>query len=114
VECVRYGEREVKTVKTFLATWRPAGGLIRVVIVREGDGWLAYLCTDPGATAAAILEVMADRGAIEQSFKDVKEVWGAGQQQVRNVYADVGPSRSTGCCTARWRRGRGRAPRRGW
>ena len=33
---------------------------------------------------------MADRGAIEQSFKDVKEVWGAGQQQVRNVYACVG------------------------
>jgi len=23
-------------------------------------------------------------------FKDVKEVWGAGQQQVRNVYASIG------------------------
>ena len=33
---------------------------------------------------------MADRGAIEQTFKDVKEVWGAGQQQVRNVYACIG------------------------
>jgi hypothetical protein len=33
---------------------------------------------------------MADRGAIEHTFKDVKEVWGAGQQQVRNVYASVG------------------------
>jgi hypothetical protein len=30
---------------------------------------------------------MADRGAIEQTNKDVKEVWGAGQQQVRNVYS---------------------------
>ena len=27
---------------------------------------------------------------IEQLFKDVKEVWGAGQQQVRNVYASLG------------------------
>jgi DDE superfamily endonuclease len=90
VECVQYGERQVKAVKTFEATWRPAGGRIRVVIVREDDGWLAYFCTDPAVSAAAILEVMADRGAIEQTFKDVKEVWGAGQQQVRNVYASVG------------------------
>jgi hypothetical protein len=34
--------------------------------------------------------MMADRSAIEQMFKDVKEVWGAGQQQVRNVYANIG------------------------
>ena len=37
-----------------------------------------------------ILEAVADRGAVEQTFKDVKEVWGAGQQQLRNVYANVG------------------------
>ena len=41
-------------------------------------------------TVEAILEAMADRGAIEQLFHDVKEVWGAGQQQVRNVYASIG------------------------
>ena len=90
VACVQYGERVVKTIKTFLATWRPAGGRIRVVIVREDDGWLAYFCTDPSVTVATILEAMADRGAIEQLFHDVKEVWGAGQQQVRNVYASIG------------------------
>jgi hypothetical protein len=90
VECVQYGEEVTKTIKTFLATWRPAGGLIRVVIVREEDGWLAYFCSDPAVSAEAILEAMADRGAIEQTFKDVKEVWGAGQQQVRNVYASIG------------------------
>jgi hypothetical protein len=33
---------------------------------------------------------MADRNAEEQTFKDVKEVWGAGQQQVRNVYSNEG------------------------
>jgi DDE superfamily endonuclease len=90
VECVQYGERRTKEVKTFLATWRPAGGVIRVVLVREEAGWLAFFCTDPAVTAAEVLGVMADRGAIEQAFKDVKEVWGAGQQQVRNVYASIG------------------------
>lgn len=90
VECVQYGATVVKTIKTFAATWRPAGGRIRVVIVREDDGWRAYFCTDPRATVAEVLEAMADRGAIEQTFKDVKEVWGAGQQQVRNVYASIG------------------------
>jgi hypothetical protein len=88
--CVQYGRRVVKTVKTFLATWRPAGGVIRVVLVRERSGWLAFFCTDVSVSAEQILEVMADRGAIEQAFKDVKEVWGAGQQQVRNVYASIG------------------------
>jgi hypothetical protein len=41
-------------------------------------------------SAARILELAADRGALEETFKDVKEVWGAGQQQVRNVWANVG------------------------
>jgi hypothetical protein len=90
VECVQYGERVTKTIKTFLATWRPAGGLIRVVIVREEDDWLPYFSTNPEATVVEILEGMADRGAEEQTFKDVKEVWGAGQQQVRNVHSNEG------------------------
>jgi len=90
LECRQYGGKVVKQVKTFLATWRPAGGLIRVVLVREDKGWLAYFCTDANVSVAAVLEVMADRSAIEQTFHDVKEVWGAGQQQVRNVYANAG------------------------
>jgi len=90
VVCVQYGERAVKIIKAFEATWRPAGGRIRVVIVWEEEGWLACFCTDPTMPVVAILEAMADRGAIEQLFKDVKEVWGAGQQQVRNVYASIG------------------------
>src|SRR5262245_32208982 len=89
-ECAQYGRTGTKTYKTFLATWRPAGGAIRVVLVREADGWLPRFSTNPEATAAQVLEGAADRGAHEQAFKDVKEVGGAGEQQLRNVYANVG------------------------
>jgi DDE superfamily endonuclease len=84
--------REVKEVcyKTFLATYKPVGGLIRVVIVREVDrSWRAYCCTDVNATVADILEAVADRSAIEQVFHDIKEVHGTGQQQVRNFWANI-------------------------
>jgi DDE superfamily endonuclease len=89
-EMLLYGVKVTKTYKTFLATWQPAGGVIRVVLVKEDDGWLAFFCTDPNATPAAILEMVADRNSLEQTFKDVKETWGAGQQQVRNIHATLG------------------------
>lgn len=84
-----YGREVAKTYKTFLATYRPVGGLIRVVLVKESDGWVAFFCTDVDASVAAILEAVADRAAIEQAFHDVKEVHGAGKQQVRHVWANV-------------------------
>jgi DDE superfamily endonuclease len=90
VECQQYGKRVTKTIKTFLATWKPAGGVIRVVLVKEEDGWVAFFCTKADATAEEILEAAADRNALEQTNKDVKEVWGAGQQQVRNVFSSEG------------------------
>jgi DDE superfamily endonuclease len=90
VACVQYGERVTKTYKTFLATWKPAGGVIRVVLLKEERDWLPYFSTDPEASVVDILEAAADRGAHEQTFKDVKEVWGAGQQQLRNLYANLG------------------------
>jgi hypothetical protein len=74
-----YGRSGAKTYKTFL-----------VVLVRNGDGWVAYFSTDPAATAADVLGRVADRAGIEQVFHDVKEIWGAGQQQLRNVHANVG------------------------
>ena len=37
-----------------------------------------------------ILEAFADRSMIEQVFHDVKEAWGAGQQQVRNLWSNIG------------------------
>jgi hypothetical protein len=85
-----YGRSEEATYKTFLATWPPADGVIRVVLVKNETGWVAYFCTDPTATAAEVLGLVSDRSAIEQVFHDVKEIWGAGQQQLRNVHANVG------------------------
>ena len=84
-----YGKEVTKTYKTFLATYPPAGGLIRVVLVREDDAWVAFFCTLPEATVAQILEAVADRAAIEQDFHDLKEVHGAGQQQVRHYWANI-------------------------
>jgi hypothetical protein len=85
-----YNRYEEKTFQTFLATWPPAGGVIRVVLVKNTDGWVAYFTTNLEATPEEILGMVADRAAIEQVFHDVKEIWGAGQQQLRNVHANVG------------------------
>ena len=85
-----YGRLVVKKYKTFLATYKPVGGVIRVMLVREPDRWVAYFSTDPDLSVASILETVADRSALEQVFHDVKEVHGAGQQQLRHVWANVG------------------------
>jgi hypothetical protein len=90
IEVVQYGEKVPKTYKTFLATYKPAGGRIRVVLVREDDGWVAFFCTDPEAPVTAILEAVADRAAVEQDFHDLKEVHGVGQPQLRNYWANMG------------------------
>jgi hypothetical protein len=79
-----------KRSKTFLATWKPAGGVIRVVLVDEPAGWRADFCTDPSATVADILTTVADRSSLEITFRDGKEVVGAGRQQVRFLWASVG------------------------
>ena len=85
-----YGARVTKRYKTFLATWKPVGGVIRVVLVDEPTGWRAYFCTDPSASVADILTAVADRFALEITFRDCKEVVGAGQQQVRFLWANIG------------------------
>ncbi len=89
VECTVYGKVTTKTYKTFLATYGPVGGVIRVVLVKEDHGWYAFFCTDPNASVVEILEAFADSATIEQDFHDVKEVWGSGQQQVRNIWNNL-------------------------
>jgi DDE superfamily endonuclease len=87
---VLYGNEVSKRYKSFLASYRPAGGLIRVVLVKEDDGaWRAYFCTKADASVADILEAVADRSALEQVYHDVKEVHGFGQAQTRNYWSNV-------------------------
>jgi hypothetical protein len=85
-----YGVATAKKYKTFLATWRPAGGVIRVVLVDEPTGWRAYFCTDASASVADILGMVADRFSLEITFRECKQVVGAGQQQVRFIWANIG------------------------
>src|SRR5206468_2449774 len=87
VRACQYGEVRAKRIKTFAATWRPAGGRIRVVLIREEHGWLALFSTDTAMTAEEILAAAADRFSIEQDFHELKEVEGAGQQQLRDIWA---------------------------
>jgi len=82
VECTLYGEQTTKTTKTFLATYRPARGVIRAVLVNKEHGWFTLFCTDPAASVVEILEAFADRTTIKQDFHDVKEMWGAGQEEL--------------------------------
>jgi len=89
IECTVYGKTSTKLYKTFLATYKPAGGVIRVVLVKEDHAWYAFYSTDPNTSVREIVEAFADRATIEQDFHDVKEVWGSGQQQVRNIWNNL-------------------------
>ena len=90
VSCQRSDRKVPKKFKSFLATYVPADGVIRVVIVQEAAGCHFFFGTDPNVTAQEILETFPDRAAIEQVFHDLKEVWGAGQQQLRDLWANIG------------------------
>ncbi len=91
---IRYACRGVMVegrYKTFLATSHLVGSVVRVVLIEHGSGnWAAYISTDTSMRVEAILKAVSDRWAIEEQFHDVKEVWGAGKQQVRNVWSSVG------------------------
>ncbi len=77
--------------KTFLATNPLAGGVVRVVLLQHANGnWAAYISTDVSMSVASILKIVSDRWSIEEHFHDVKEIWGAGEQQVRNVWSSIG------------------------
>ena len=56
----------------------------------DPTGWVAFFCTDPAATVADILGLVADRFSLETCFRDLKQVVGAGRQQVRGVASNVG------------------------
>lgn len=82
---------KLKTFKAFHATYRPAGGHILVVLEKFCDGtWAPYFCSEVDMDPIEVLKAVADRWAIEENFREVKETLGASQQQVRNLWANVG------------------------
>ena len=84
------GVAVLRHYKTFLATTSIADEPIRVVIVRFDNGeTAAYFSTDPNMSVEMMLETVAGRWAIEEFFHDTKETWGAGKQQVRNVWSNI-------------------------
>ena len=59
------------------------GGAVRVVFLEHAKGnWAVYLSTDTSMSVKLIRKTVSDRWAIGEHFHDVKEIWGAGQQQV--------------------------------
>ncbi len=85
------GRSLTRLTKTFLATWRPAGGVVRVVILKDRQkSWRAFLCSDREASAEAIVQAVFDRWAIEQNYHDLKEVEGIEQVQLRRLWSNVG------------------------
>jgi hypothetical protein len=91
----------------FLAAWRPAGGVIRVVLVDEPTGWRSYFRTDTSASVADILGAVDDR--LEITFRECKQAVGAGQQQMRLLWAKIGTFHIylwTFTMTEAWARGR--------
>ena len=92
-----YGQTVEKEYQTFEATWRPAGGKIRVVMVNEPTGWIAFFSTNVEASATDILETVASRMSIETMFRDAKQSAGLGQQQARKMSTNVGSTHLCWC-----------------
>jgi hypothetical protein len=91
VKAFLYGREEAKEVKIFRALYKPVGCTVQVLVVRESEAcFRAFLCTELDASAEQILQAVADRYAIEQNFSDLKEIEGAGQQQVRTLGSNIG------------------------
>jgi SRSO17 transposase len=87
VECVQYGQLVKKRIKSFTATTRLTRGKpVKVVLIKEDDGtWVPLMSTDASMEVKEILEAYGVRFGIEEVFKDLKEVWGWGKQEVRKL-----------------------------
>ena len=85
VECRQYGQMVKKRVKWFIATSKLTRGRpIKVVLIKEDNGtWVPLMATDANTEAKEILESYGVRFGIEEVFKDLKEVWGWGKQELR-------------------------------
>lgn len=86
VTCCQYGEKVQKRVKSFVATSKLTKGQpLQVVIIKEDTSWVPLVSTNMNMSVYEILESYAVRFGIEETFKDLKEVWGWGKQEVRRL-----------------------------
>ena len=87
VGCRQYGQVVKKRTKSFVATSKLTKGQpIRVVVIKEDDGtWVPLISTDAAMDVKEILESYGVRFGIEETFKDLKDVWGWGKQELRLV-----------------------------
>ena len=85
VQCRQYGQVVEKKVKWFVATSKLTRGKpIRVVLVKEDEKtWVPLVSTDARQGVREILESYGVRFGIEELFKDLKETWGWGKQELR-------------------------------
>ena len=85
VECRLYGQVVKKKVKCFVATSKLTRGKpIKVVLIKEDEKtWVPLMSTNAELSAVEILESYGVRFGIEEVFKDLKEVWGWGKQELR-------------------------------
>ena len=74
-----------KRTKTFVAASKLTRGKpVKVVLVKEDEKtWLPLVSTDVALSTKEILESYGIRFGIEEVFKDLKDVWGWGKQEVR-------------------------------
>jgi len=85
VECRQYGQIVQKRVKSFVAASKLTKGKpIKVVLVKENDKTcVSLMSADATMEDREILEAYGVRFGIEEVFKDLKDVWGWGKQEVR-------------------------------
>jgi hypothetical protein len=85
IECRQYGQVVQKRVKSFVAASKlTRGEPIRVVLVKEDEKTcVSLMSTEASMEVKEILEAYGVRFGIEEVFKDLKDVWGWGKQEVR-------------------------------
>ena len=91
VECVQFGERVTKTIKTFLATWQTSRGCDPCG-AGQGGRRLDRVLRHEGRKRRRwrSWRRWQIEGSLEQMNKDVKDIWGADEQQVRNLHSNIG------------------------
>ena len=88
-QCTVYGKTVTKLYKTFLATYRPVGGVIRVVIVEEDHDWYPLLLDRSECHGRGDHRSLRRPGHDRAGLPRCEGSLGAGQQQVRNIWCNV-------------------------